>query len=141
MVRRTAGLGERYPESSKRRESGERSQVGGRCAVSADFYSAEIKGEWQQSLKTILSVAAGKPPVNANALQTGAAAQESPGSESREPVVFRMGADPGPHKNAIVKHPDSPIVEAQSNMTDSRQGQVDMGMKFHIEVKNIEAKN
>ncbi len=34
---------------------------------------------------------------------------------SREPVVFRMGADPVPHKDAIVKHPDSPIVEAQAN--------------------------
>ena len=34
---------------------------------------------------------------------------------SRQPVVFRMGADPVPHKDVIVKHPDSPIVEAQAN--------------------------
>ena len=34
---------------------------------------------------------------------------------SRQPVVFRMGADPVPHKEAIVKHPDSPIVEPQAN--------------------------
>ena len=32
---------------------------------------------------------------------------------SRQPVVFRMGADPIPHKDVIMKHPDSPIVEAQ----------------------------
>jgi hypothetical protein len=34
---------------------------------------------------------------------------------SRKPVVFRMGADPVPHKDFIMKHPDSPIVEAQPN--------------------------
>jgi len=34
---------------------------------------------------------------------------------SRQPVVFRMGADPVPHKDVIVKHPDSAIVEAQPN--------------------------
>jgi len=34
---------------------------------------------------------------------------------SRKPVVFRMDTDPVPHKDVIVKHPDSPIVEAQPN--------------------------
>ena len=50
---------------------------------------------------------------------------------SRKPVILRMGADPVPHEDAIVEHPNGPIVDAQSNtpLTAANLLEVQRGME------------